>query len=63
MKVKVRLQGSEAEVNQLRDILLQRCPELILARPRKGTNPKYDGNQKWSSYGDFIANKIRRRRS
>jgi len=62
-KVKVRIQGSEKEVEKLRKILLDRCPELILGSPRKGTNPKYDGNQKFSSYGDFQFNSKRKRRS
>ena len=61
-KVKVRIQGSEKDVERLRKILLDRCPELILASPRKGTNPKYDGNQKFSSYGDFQFNSKRKRR-
>jgi hypothetical protein len=61
-KVKVRIQGSQKDVERLRKILLDRCPELILASPRKGTNPKYDGNQKFSSYGDFKFNSKRKRR-
>lgn len=61
-KVKVRIQGDEKDVERLKKILLDRCPELILGKPRKGTNPKYDGNQKYSSYGDFQFNKKRRRR-
>ena len=61
-KVKVRIQGCEKDVERLRKILLDRCPELILATPRKGTNPKYDGNQKFSSYGDFQFNSKRKRR-
>lgn len=62
MKVKVRIQGSKKEVEKLKDLLLKRCPELILGSPREGTNPKYADNQKWASYGDFIFGKIRRRR-
>ena len=61
-KVKVRIQGTQKDVERLKKILLDRCPELILATPRKGTNPKYDGNQKYSSYGDFQFNTKRRRR-
>lgn len=61
-KVKVRLQGSEKDVERLRKILLERCPELILASPRKGSNPKYAGNQRYASYGDFQFNTKRRRR-
>ena len=62
-KVKVRIQGDEKEVEKLRAILLERCPELILAKPRRGTNPKYEPNQKYSSYGDFEFNTKRKRRS
>jgi hypothetical protein len=62
-KVKVRIQGSQKDVERLRKIFLDRCPELILGNPRKGTNPKYDGNQKFSSYGDFQFNSKRKRRN
>jgi len=61
-KVKVRIQGSEKDVQKLRKILLERCPELILANPRRGTNPKYEPNQKYASYGDFQFNTKRKRR-
>jgi len=54
MKIKIRLQGTETEVAFLRMKLLQKHKHLILGKPRKGTNPKYSGNQKWSSYGDFL---------
>lgn len=62
MKVKVRIQGNEEEVQALRAILLNRCPELILGKPRRGTNPKYEPNQKYASYGDFQFHTVRRRR-
>ncbi len=42
--------------------LLKKHPQLILGKPREGTNPKYDGNQKWSSYGDYWFGHIRKRR-
>jgi len=61
-KVKVRIQGNEEDVQLLRDLLLKRCPELILGKPRRGTNPKYEPNQKYASYGDFQFDTIRRRR-
>lgn len=61
-KVKVRLQGDEKEVEKVKNILLERCPELILGKPRRGTNPKYEPNQKYASYGDFEPGKKRRRR-
>ena len=63
MKVKVRLQGNKKDVEKLRKHLLKKCPQLILGKPREGTNPKYHGKQKWSSYGDYWFGKIRRRRS
>ncbi len=62
-KVKIRLQGAEKDVAKLRKHLLKAHPQLILAHPREGTNPKYDGRQKWSAYGDYEFNKIRRRRN
>jgi hypothetical protein len=37
----------------MRKKLLKKHKHLILGKPRKGTNPKYEGNQKYSSYGDF----------
>jgi hypothetical protein len=61
-KVKVRIQGNEKDVERLRAILLDRCPELILGSPRRGTNPKYEPNQKYASYGDFQFNTKRKRR-
>lgn len=62
MKVKVRLQGDLKDVEKVREILLERCPELILGKPRKGTNPKYAENQKYAAYGDFEKGNKRRRR-
>jgi len=62
MKVKVRLQGTEEEVAFVRDLFLKMHPDLILASPREGTNPKYDGNQKWSSYGDITPGIKRKRK-
>lgn len=53
MKCKIRLQGSAAEVEATRKYLLKFHPGLILGGAREGTNPKYDGEQKWSSYGDI----------
>ena len=61
-KVKVRLQGDQKDVEKVKKILLERCPELILGKPRRGTNPKYEPNQKYASYGDFEPGKKRRRR-
>lgn len=62
MRLKVRLQGNQEDVKKLRELLLKRCPELILAKPRRGTNPKYEPNQQYASYGDFQFNTVRRRR-
>tara|TARA_R110000824_G_scaffold241807_2_gene430577 strand:+ start:1187 stop:1432 length:246 start_codon:yes stop_codon:yes gene_type:complete len=53
MKIKMRLQGTEEEVAFLKNYLLKKHPGLCLGSPREGTNPKYDGDQKWSSYGDI----------
>tara|TARA_R110000737_G_C14230310_1_gene422759 strand:+ start:243 stop:437 length:195 start_codon:yes stop_codon:yes gene_type:complete len=63
MKVRVRLQGTKKEVDRLRKHLLKNNPQMILSKPREGTNPKYDGNQKWACYGDYEFGKIRRRRN
>ena len=62
-KVRIRLQGSEKDVARLRKHLLKLCPQMILANPREGTNPRYAGRQKWSAYGDYEFGKIRRRRN
>jgi len=63
MKVKVRIQAdSKKECEKLRQHLLKSHPQLILGSPRKGTNPKYEGMQKWASYGDYWFGKIRKRR-
>ena len=61
--VKVRIQCQDPlSIERVRKILLHRCPELILASPRVGTNPKYEGKQKLACYGDFKINSIRKRR-
>jgi hypothetical protein len=51
--IKIRIQGDEATVTLVRAYLLNCHKGLILGTPRKGTNPKYDDNQKYSSYGDI----------
>ena len=64
MKVKVRLMGTEKEVTRLRNHLLKKHPQMILAKPQRGNNPRYDEiGQKWFVYGDYEFGKIRRRRS
>lgn len=60
--VKVRLQGEPEDVEELRKLLLEKCPELVLGKAREGTNPRYAHNQKWSSYGNYIFGIIRKRR-
>jgi len=62
MKVKVRIQGTKAEVEKLRRHLLKKHPQLILSSPREGTNPRYADNQKWASYGDYQFGVVRKRR-
>lgn len=62
-KLKVRIQGTKEEVEKLRSIMLNTHAGLILSKPRKGTNPKYDGNQQYASYGDYQFGTIRRRRT
>lgn len=62
MKVKVRLQGTKAEVEKLRKHFLKKHPQMIISKPREGTNPKYAGNQKWACYGDYQFGAIRKRR-
>ena len=62
-KVKIRLMStSKADVEKLRKHFLKKNPQLILSNPRKGSNPKYEGNQKWFVYGDYEFGKVRRRR-
>ena len=63
MKVKVRIQGTKEEVEAVRRLLLAAHPDLILGKPREGTNPKYAGRQKWSSYGDITPGVVRKRRN
>ena len=52
-KCKIRLQGDREIVEKVRAYLLKNHPGLILSTPRKGNNPKYDHDQKYSSYGDI----------
>jgi len=63
-KVKIRLMSTNKnEIERLRRHLLKKHPQVILGHPRKGTNPKYEKNQKWFVYGDYEFGKIRRRRN
>jgi len=53
--VRVRLQSENVmDLALLRHHLLEQHPGLRLGKPREGTNPKYDGRQKWACYGDLI---------
>ena len=52
-KCKIRLQGDREIVEKVRAYLLKNHSGLILSTPRKGTNPKYAHDQKYSSYGDI----------
>lgn len=63
MKVKVRIQGTQAECRRLRRHLLKKHRQLILGQPRRGTNPKYAGRQQYSCYGDYWFGHTRQRRS
>ena len=63
-KVKVRLQANTKEdCEKLRKHFLKKHPQMIMSKPREGTNPKYEGRQKWSCYGDYQFGVIRQRRS
>ena len=63
-KVKVRLQANTKEdCDKLRKHFLKKHPQMIMSKPREGTNPKYEGRQKWSCYGDYQFGVIRQRRS
>ena len=62
-KVKVRLQANTKEdCEKLRKHFLKKHPQMIMSKPREGTNPKYEPNQKYASYGDFQFHTVRRRR-
>ncbi len=62
-KVKIRLMStSKSDVEKLRSHFLRKHPQAILGKPREGSNPKYEGKQKWFVYGDYEFGKVRRRR-
>ena len=42
MQIKIRIQGTEQEVTFMRNVLLRAHMNLILSKPREGTNPKYE---------------------
>ena len=64
--IKVRLQGTEDEVNMARALLLKTMPGIRMGKPREGSNPRYVDNQKWAAYGDLLIDEsgkqIRRQR-
>ena len=63
-KVKIRLMaGSESSINRMRNHMLKKHPQMIMSKPRMGTNPKYASRPKWFCYGDYEFGKIRRRRN
>lgn len=63
-KVRIRLMAeSKREIERLRTHMLKKHPQMIMAKPRQGANPKYRSNQKWFCYGDYEFGKIRRRRN
>jgi len=63
-KIRIRITAdNEKECDQMRKHFLKSHPQLIMSKPRKGSNPKYIENQKWFSYGDYQKGVIRRRRS
>ena len=50
---KIRIQGNKETVEHVLNYLLSVHPGMVLSKPREGTNPRYDGNQQYSSYGDI----------
>ena len=54
MIIKVRLTAdSEQEAQTAREHLQQLVPGLKFQSPRQGSNPKYEGQQKWFCYGEW----------
>ena len=57
---------NEEDALFVRKLFLEVLPGLSLNSPREGSNPKYDGNQKWFVYGDIKLTKdgsqVKRRR-
>lgn len=51
--VKIRIQGDSQTIELVRSYLLQIHEGLILSKPKKGNNPKYENNQIYASYGDI----------
>ena len=54
-KVRIRLMAeSKREIERLRNHMLKKHPQMIMAKPRKGSNPKYQSKQKWFCYGCLL---------
>jgi hypothetical protein len=53
---KIRIQcDNEQDAQDARRLIEVITQEgLKLQKPREGTNPKYEGRQKWASYGDGV---------
>ena len=50
--VKIRLQADhKPELEQALTLFRQVFPGMNFSKPRQGSNPKYQDNQKWFSYG------------
>ena len=53
--VKIRIQGDNEQdaqdARRLLEIVTQGACKLM--KPREGTNPKYEGRQKWAAYGEM----------
>jgi hypothetical protein len=62
-KVRIRLMSeTKKDLEKLRNHMLKKHPQMIMSKPRMGSNPKYHSAQKWFCYGDYEFGKIRRRR-
>ena len=61
--VKIRIQHENpATLEKIRKRLLKANPDMIMGKPRKGSNPKYEGQQKYACYGDIKIGVKRNRR-
>lgn len=60
MVVKVRLQAdSEPEAQKALEVVEKALKGACrLYKPREGTNPKYEGNQKWAVYGELDLDRV-----
>jgi hypothetical protein len=54
--IEVRLKADNEEQAQQACAIVEKLLATLncrMQRPRQGTNPKYEGNQRWMVYGDF----------